>query len=135
MPTIASWARTSATFTPCSDRPVAKSTGGCAATVDLDLFEVCLLLAELRLAHLRVADGTDNLATFFRAVDLRSDRNALPVGGFPAPWYFVEAFFVDVCQLARRLTCGSNDLRNVITRFLAPMIAPLSMASRMPDGT
>mmetsp|Transcript_3915 Transcript_3915/g.6384 ORF Transcript_3915/g.6384 Transcript_3915/m.6384 type:complete len:211 (-) Transcript_3915:155-787(-) len=39
------------------------------ATIDLDLFDVSLLLANLHLAHLRVADRADHLAIFLRPLD------------------------------------------------------------------
>merc|ERR1712187_413760 len=41
------------------------------SSVDLDLLEVCLLLADLSLLDLRVDQQADNLAVLLRASDLR----------------------------------------------------------------
>jgi hypothetical protein len=55
------------------------------ATVDLDFLDVCLLLANLDLGHLRVADSADDLAILLGAVDLSLHWHGLILGGLSVP--------------------------------------------------
>jgi len=50
-------------------------------TIDLDLLDVCFLLANLDLGHLGVADSADDLAILLGAVDLSLHWHGLILGG------------------------------------------------------